>query len=1204
LNNGDGAARRLAQTEFDRPVVLEAGAGTGKTTTLVARTVSWCVGQGWQEHAARRSDGDDSGDDYMAEQVLAGVVAITFTEAAAAEMASKVATALAAIARGAASTLTGFDLSALPPVSEATLQRRALSLLGALDHLTVQTIHAFCRGLLTAYPLEAGLHPDLVVDADGKLLEEIARQVVEQQVRDAFAREPQHPLTRLATLGLGPESLVEAIRELVAGRGLRSQELDRDPLDTAAMQELRARLLAVLGGFSAADRECLRSVRQGTIGPSIARALDHSTAAAEGFAAGSVDELAELLRELRGAWGKNLLRRLTDWSQDKFTASERHSLEGRTRELAAAAGDLQSYLRHLQRLEPQRLDLARRALAPLLSAVERRLRARGVATFQALLLEARNLLARRAHVCRRERQRIRQLLVDEFQDTDRLQCDLIRRLALEGSARQRPGLFVVGDPKQSIYGWRNADLEAYEEFVARALALGGLRHSLTRNFRSAPPILREVERSIQPVMIQQAGLQPRFESLQADRATEPGFTRGRWAPIEYWVSWPAPGPGQAHAPTASSDEVALLEARAVAEDLVDLHEQEGMEWREVGLLLRSTNRLETFLGALRQAGVPFAVSRDKHYYRRREIIEAAALVRAVLNPLDHLALLTTLRSASVGVPDGALIPLWQEGFPGEMSELAGPDEAHLEKIGRMIDSAAARLPPGIPGLERIRGWEVNRRQAVGNLAHLRQAYRREAPDRFLDLLRQRWLLETTEAARYLGPYRLANLDRFFRRLEVDLEETGGDVQAILRALRRGVSEAQEAEEARPKEAAEDAVQVLTIHGSKGLQFRHVYLVQLHTTPGKSGSAWVDADERWTTEEPREYCLFGCPTPGFDRVEARRRRVAANERVRTLYVAMTRAVDRLVLVGHWPESPRTKSPQEAVSHLELLQQRRTLPDSIRELRERCSGEPRGRCDEHDACWRFLGDTDPAGRPRSDLARDAPTLPATAAISHAAEDLRRLRSEAKQRMARPLVAAASAESEARLGEMARDELGRDADSAGREVALAVGREVHKMLETWRFDAKAADELARHRLLVLEALERRLPAALLSPAMERAAALLEGLKDGPLLARLAELAPQVLGREVPVILTGDDGDSDATGCTVGLVDLIYRDQASGRTVIVDYKTDDVEDPDQIEARAAAYLPQVALYQRAVERALGLAEPPAAEIWFLQADRVWRSP
>ncbi|MEE8277841.1 MAG: UvrD-helicase domain-containing protein, partial [Thermoanaerobaculia bacterium] len=955
----------------------------------------------------------------------------------------------------------------------------------------------------------------------------------------------------------------------------------------------------VLAAFGEADRARLRSVQRGSAAPAMADALDRSTAAGESFAAGSIDQLERLLRELREIWTESLLGRLGSWTRDVYTQAERQALEHRTETLSAAAGKLQGYLRHISRLDPRLLDLARRALGPIMLEVERRLRARGVATFQALLVEARDLLARRPPVRRRERRRIRQLLVDEFQDTDRLQCDLIRMLALQGQPSERPGLFVVGDPKQSIFGWRNADLEAYEEFVRRALESGGIRHSLTRNFRSAPPILQEVERAVEPVMIQEAGLQPRFEPLVADRAGAPGFAQERWAPVEYWVSWLPPDAGDAAGPRPGANEIALLEARAIAADIVALHDGQDVKWQQIGLLLRSMNQLETYLGALREADVPFAVARDKQYYRRREIIEAAALVRTVLNPLDHLALLTTLRSASVGVPDAALIPLWQEGFPGEITELAGPDDARLDRIRRIIESVVRRLPAGIPGLDRIRGWELNLQRAVLNLALLRESYRRQPSDRFLERLRQRWLLETTEAARYLGPYRVANLARFFRRLEVALEESGGDMQAILRALRRSVSEAQEAEEARPLEAAENAVQVLTIHRAKGLEFRHVYLVQLHARTRESATPWVDADERWAPDGPREYALFGSPTPDFDRVEERRRRVAVGERVRTLYVAMTRARDRLVLVGNWPETPRPVSLERATSHLDLLQRRRPLPDSFSELRDRCADQVSRRLDQHHARWRFLQHSTPGGPPQSARAGAPATLPAPSEIEQAAQTLRNLRVEARQRMARPYVEAASA----RLGELRPKEPGRHAVAVGRDVALAVGRAVHRMLETWRFDAEPTGELARQRRLLHEGLERRLSGDLVAEALRRTEVLLARLEAGSMLDRLAALGPKVLGREVPVLLPGGEGDAGAVGCTVGVVDLLYRDSPAGRTVIVDYKTDDVTEPGEIEARAEAYHPQIAVYRQAVQQALGLADPPEAELWFLLADRVWRS-
>src|SRR5262249_20412398 len=151
---------------------------------------------------------------------------------------------------------------------------------------------------------------------------------------------------------------------------------------------------------------------------------------------------------------------------------------------------------HLDELDPERLRHGRLALAPLLAAVEDELRRRGVATFDALLRDARRLLAAHPGVRVQLRRGIAQLRVDEFQDTDATQCEVLRWIALDGPAAERPGLFLVGDPKQSIYGWRNADLRAYQSFVAKVLEAGGCVRLLVENFRSAPPVLGEVARVI------------------------------------------------------------------------------------------------------------------------------------------------------------------------------------------------------------------------------------------------------------------------------------------------------------------------------------------------------------------------------------------------------------------------------------------------------------------------------------------------------------------------------------------------------------------------------------------------------------------------------------------------------------------------------------------------------------------------------------
>ena len=165
----DAEARRRACSEFERPVVLEAGAGTGKTTALVTRVLAWGLGPGWERAAAAlvESDGTASRADRIASRVLERVVAITFTDAAAAEMGARIGDALRLVEAGEPPDWLPREV--LPADPSAGVER-AGALRGALDHLIVQTIHAYCRRLLVTYPLEAGLHPQLEIDAEAVLV--------------------------------------------------------------------------------------------------------------------------------------------------------------------------------------------------------------------------------------------------------------------------------------------------------------------------------------------------------------------------------------------------------------------------------------------------------------------------------------------------------------------------------------------------------------------------------------------------------------------------------------------------------------------------------------------------------------------------------------------------------------------------------------------------------------------------------------------------------------------------------------------------------------------------------------------------------------------------------------------------------------------------------------------------------------------------
>ncbi len=1249
LLESDRAARRLAQTEFHRPLVLEAGAGTGKTTTLVARLLAWTLGPGW-ERAARRLEtrAAEAGgakpeidDERIAAEVLSRVVAITFTEAAAAEMAHRAARDLADVAKGFGRVPGWLEAAALPP--EAERVRRAWALLATLDQLNVSTIHAFCRRLLAEHPLEAGVHPVLTVDADGSLLDEAVQEAVEAAMRSGYGEPGDPDLLTLAARGLGPRELVEALL-ILAREGLPASALLADPLAGPGAA-------ALARGFLDAMRE-LADLSPGRIkgrAPNAEKIVAAVGALRSRFSELEAADLLDLGPACAELLTENLVSHLGTWEKGRFNQAEDSHFSGRLDAVAACAGRLRRAARFLSGLDVELLSAARRALAPLLATVQASMRARGAATFQSLLDGAARLLENHPGVRREARARIDQLLVDEFQDTDRRQCALLSALALPDSATPeapRPGLFLVGDPKQSIYGWRSADLAAYSGFVDRVHAMGGVVRPLVENFRSVPIILSEVEAVVAPVMHERAGLQPAFQPLLACARMdeEEGFATSGRRPVEHWVLWRREEPeipGFVRTPLAVATE---LEAAAVARDIAELHEREGVAWSSFGILLRGFGSVETVLEALRARRIPFAVGRDRQYYRRREIIEASALVRTVLDPGDHLALLTWLRSAAVGVPDAALIPLWARSFPRLASEL-GSDPVRtaetLAKIGALAVEAAAAAPRDVPGLAEIAGWPRSLEAAMAALAAMRQSFATDAADLFVEKLRRLSLLEPTEAARYLGPYRLANLDRFFRRL-LDAFEEEGDAGALLRVLRRSITESLDAEEARP-DGEEAAVSVLTIHGAKGLDFEHVYLLQAHRQPpaDNEGGTAVGQVGGLETESRWEARLFGAATPGFAEVETERAAVEAAERVRTLYVALTRAKVRLVISGLWSErdvSPEAGSDPEhladrARSHLHLLTARPGRPDLAALWEELRTGEAGNSSwiDGDGVLWRFPGlDEAPASSAAipGGTTDVLPPYGTAGEVAAAARELAERRRRATERQARRISGRASEEAHERLRERLGDlwaersdlleespagspALGRSASDepiapeGSRDAAMAAGTAVHRAIETWDL----AEEVAAERERQIGRLSESLAALGLEPgireaAVVRARASIEAFAASPLVERLRAIAPRIVARELPVLLppaADFPDDPGPIGFISGAIDLLYREEGGGRYVVADYKTDEVRDDVELTARAAAYASQGGLYVRAVREALGLSETPRFELWFLAVGKIF---
>jgi len=1186
----DLETRRLAQSEFERPMIVVAGAGTGKTALLVARVVAWCVGPGWTRHATA-----DRPPEAIARRVVERVVAITFTEAAAAEMARKIGEALVRLAAFGAERPVGWDPDPGQQPPEDELAVRATALAQEAHRLQASTIHGFCQRLLKTYPLEAGLHPRFEVDPDGARLEEVIAGAVEEALR-GLGEDPTGTMwEELAAAGIGPPQVAAAVARLVED-GVSAADLERDPFETSALREAAARALEAADAVLAAEGGRLSGVRA----PKSQATLEAvATLGGALRRLGGSPDLREVV-EAVSALDESARERLKDWSACKLGGGEGRALAGVEAELAAAAGDLLGAVAGLVEQSAAPLAAARAVLGPLVDEVERRRRGAGVVSFADQLRCTAELLKGAAGVRRELRARIDQLLVDEFQDTDEVQCRIVRWLALDGPVAQRPGLFVVGDPKQSIYAWRSADLGAYDGFVELVRRSRGRVEPLVRNFRSQQPILDEVATVVAPVMREERGVQPAFEPLEAtgERAVGVGFARAPWSAVEHWVAWPSADEGPPGPVKRSQRPANALEAQALAADIRRLHDVGGVSWTEVAVLLRATTGQEELLEAFRELGVPYEVAREREYYRQREVVEAAALVRCVLEPTDTLAMLTVLRSDVVGVPDAALAPLWDEGLPSRMAQLAAEDPRSVAAALAVVDRAALKVDGSSPGLASLPHWMHALKAAVTAVAELRRSLRRDPPDLFVERLRTLLLAEVTAAARFLGGFRRARLDRFFADLEARLLTGDGGDAALARFLREAVAEGSSSTVTAEPDRSADAVHVMTIHGAKGLDFGHVYLVQTHRG-GKGGDRGHEV-ETGVIDDRLEYRLFGWQTLGFGALQRRAERQAQAERVRLLYVAMTRAKERLVISGAWQQPGKVIEPLGAASFGDLLA-RRGEPEALEA--QAAAGEARRSGAERGLQWvlpaLLAAGTDTVGAEPARVV--TPAL--VARVRRDAGALAGRRVAADARMARPLVGAASALAHALLARQ-NAEGGVPVDErrgAGGAAAVAVGNAVHRLLERLDLGRDSGPQVAALGELARGEVAAAVGAADSEAATARLEALLDTLAGGACLARLAVVAPQLVARELAMLMPAVGGDGPVAAVS-GFVDLVYRDPESGRLVVADYKTDRLADEEALAERTTVYEPQLRTYAGALQRALSLDAEPHIEIWYLAADRIVR--
>ncbi len=490
--------------------------------------------------------------------------------------------------------------------------------------------------------------------------------------------------------------------------------------------------------------------------------------------------------------------------------------------------------------------------------------------FDRLLTWTRDLL-RDADVLAAVRARLRLLVVDEFQDVDPVQRDLV--LAIGGIEPDDPRgtrLLLVGDPKQSIYRFRRADVSVWREVEERfaAMPTRAAICPLHDSFRSVPGILAFVDHVMAPAMNAEpeGGRKPYEVGYASLTPTRPAVGD---APAVEIIA-----PRRVGETTANAERIREVDAAAVVARLQVL-QQSGLlavdgtplSWRHMAILVRARASADPFAAALRSAGVPFYFLRSAGLLETREVLDAMLALRAVRDPRDSVAMAGVLRSPFVGVRDETLLALAQGGgLDTDVPQWTlAPDEAMRLADGRAL---LARLRAR---LDRVPAHQLLEQllDEGGYRAHLA-------------------LRGDEDAAQAL-----ANLARFARLLEEDPRRSIG---GWLRELAERRAREDDVSPARLVGPEEPFVTITTIHAAKGLDWDVVVWADLaRTTPGDRGTNGL-----FITRDG-----IALAEPGVDKqeqdpvVQALRsegEREADAERLRLRYVAATRAKSRLIVSG--------------------------------------------------------------------------------------------------------------------------------------------------------------------------------------------------------------------------------------------------------------------------------------------------------------------
>jgi ATP-dependent helicase/nuclease subunit A len=847
----DQRSRDRIVSELDRNLLVEAGAGSGKTHMMAARMAAGIAGGAY---------------------AIERMAAVTFTRKAAAELRGRFQLALE---------------SELAMATDANCAGRLRSALSNLERFFAGTIHSFCAHLLRERPVEAGVSPGFTE------LEE---------TQDTLLRRQSWRDYRMQAKGAGDPLILELL-----DAGIRASDLDRAfdmvclyeevrfPPGEASCPDASVPWKALVAFWSAVTKKLPKQIPEETTcrTQQVARRFfgQIRVSAAE---RGRPAALVPLLE----TWDFTPGIRQYQWSEDpeakKRIAREIEALHGafRTNTIEPFLSQWRQYI--------YRIGITLLTRARTQAAADRR--RQNTLNYGDLLQLTARVLRENADVRRALQEKYRWLFVDEFQDTDPVQAEIMFLLSGEPerlpqtevtdwrTARLRPGaLFVVGDPKQSIYRFRRADIDIYNEVSAKIGKPGsGEVLSLTTNFRSVPSLCEWANDAFRPQFPSEStAYSPRFAPL------DPNRNSGKSENGVFTLTIVA---------TVDERDVATAEAEKIARFIRGEVDANRRRWGDFLVLTRKKKNLERYSSALEALEIPVEVNGAGAFGDSNEVRQLALLLKALADPQDAVSLVGALRGPLFGLSDQELFAYRQAGGWFSIFAEATADNAEGASMAAAIASLRqmfrwTQMMPVGAALERIlehTGYLALAATSPGGV---------EAGD----------LFHAVDRVRSVVADGLSLIDAA-ASLEDDAEESS-EVESLPLEPGRG-----------------NVVRLMNLHKAKGLEAPVVFLADPCGGVGRWADVRIIRDEvnargyfQLTREFGRSKKVVAEPA-GWAVYEAEELRYLEAEESRLLYVAATRARDALI-IGRWAKAGKGKRAWAAFDPFLCGARELEVPDTV-------------------------------------------------------------------------------------------------------------------------------------------------------------------------------------------------------------------------------------------------------------------------------------